>query len=107
MLLGSTSTHPPKSVIATLAPSHVKLACPFQRPAQHFSGEIHTDFWGPASIATHKRRRYFITFTDDATRFPTFYLMRTKDEALAAYKSFEAWALTQGRCTAIKAAENT
>ncbi len=28
--------------------------------------------------------------------------MRTKDETLAAYKSFEAWALTQGHCTAIK-----
>ena len=53
-------------------------------------------------MATRKGRRYFVTFTDDATRFTTFYLMRTKDEALAAYKSFEDWALTQGHCMAIK-----
>jgi len=33
-------------------------------------------------MATRKGRRYFVTFTDDATRFTTFYLMRTKDEAL-------------------------
>jgi len=28
--------------------------------------------------------------------------MRTKDEALAAYMSFEAWSLTQGHCSVIK-----
>src|SRR5712691_8687080 len=32
-LLGSTSTRPPKSAIATLASLHVQLTCPFQRPA--------------------------------------------------------------------------
>ena len=69
-------------------------------PAQTVGDEIHTDIWGPASTATRKGRRYFVTFTDDATRFTTFYL---KDEALAAYKSFEAWSLTQGHCSAIKA----
>src|SRR6266581_3131789 len=53
-------------------------------------------------MATRKGRQYFITFTDDATHFTTFYLMRTKDEALAAYKLFEDWALTQGHCMAIK-----
>jgi len=59
-------------------------------PAQHFGDEIHTDVWGPASIATRQGRRYFATFKDDATRFSVAYLMRTKDEALAVYKSFEA-----------------
>jgi len=39
---------------------------------------------------------------DNATCFTTFDLMRTKDEVLAAYKSFEDWALTQGHCMAIK-----
>ena len=71
-------------------------------PAQSFGDEIHTDVWGPASISTRQGRRYFVTFTDDATRFTITYLMRTKDQALAAYKSFEAWALTQGHCRAIK-----
>ena len=53
-------------------------------------------------MAMRKGCRYFVTFTDDTTHFTTFYLMRTKDEVLAAYKSFEDWALTQGHCMAIK-----
>jgi transposase InsO family protein len=39
---------------------------------------------------------------DDATRYTIMYLLCTKDEALEAYKSFEAWAIIQGHCTAIK-----
>jgi hypothetical protein len=71
-------------------------------PAQRFGDEIHTDVWGPASISTHQGRQYFVTFTDDAMHFTITYLMRTKDQALEAYKSFEAWALTQGHYRAIK-----
>ena len=71
-------------------------------PAQDFGDEIHTDVWGPATIATRQSRRYFITFTDDATRYTTTFLLRTKDEALDAYKMYEAWAVTQHHCQAIK-----
>jgi transposase InsO family protein len=71
-------------------------------PAQHFGDEIHTDVWGPSPIATCQGRKYFATFTDDATRYTVTYLLRTKVEALEAYKSFEAWAITQGHCTVIK-----
>ena len=72
------------------------------KPADHFGDEIHTDVWGPVAIATHQGQKYFVTFTDDATRFTIIYLLRTKDEVLEAYKSFEAWALTQQHCKAIK-----
>ena len=71
-------------------------------PAQNFGDEIHTDVWGPAPIATRQGRKYFITFTDDATRYTVTYLLRTKDEALDTYKSFEAWANTQQHCDRIK-----
>jgi transposase InsO family protein len=71
-------------------------------PAQHFGDEIHTDVWGPSPITTRQGHKYFATFTDDMTRYTVTYLLRTKDEALEAYKSFEAWAITQGHCTAIK-----
>jgi len=70
--------------------------------SKSFGDHIHTDVWGPASISTCKGRRYFITFTDDATRFTITYLMHTKDKALEAYKLFETWAITQGHCKAIK-----
>src|SRR5258708_37735389 len=42
------------------------------------------------------------TFTDDAMRYTVTFLMCTKDEALGAYKSYEAWATTQQHCRAIK-----
>jgi transposase InsO family protein len=71
-------------------------------PAQNFGDEIHTDVWGPSTIQTRQGRKYFITFTDDATRYTVTYLLRTKDEALEAYKSFEAWANTQQHCNGIK-----
>ena len=82
-----------------------RLAIPkpqISHPAQHFGDVIHTDVWGPASTSTCQGHRYFVTFTDDSTCFTVIYLLKTKDEVLAAYKSFEAWALTQQHCKAIK-----
>jgi hypothetical protein len=58
--------------------------------------------WGPSSIATKRGCRYFVTFTDDATRYTVTYLMHTKAEAFGSYKAFEAWALAQQLCAAIK-----
>ena len=72
-------------------------------PAKNFGDEVHTDVWGPSRTPTRQGRHYFVTFTDDATRYTICFLLRTKDEALEAYKSFEAWALTQEHCKGIKA----
>ena len=58
--------------------------------------------WGPSNTPTRQGHKYFITFTDDATRYTVMFLMWTKDEALEAYKSYEAWALAQQHCKAIK-----
>ena len=33
--------------------------------------------------------------TDDKTRLTHLYLLRTKDEAFAVYKEYEAWVATQ------------
>ena len=71
-------------------------------PAQNFGDIIHTDVWGPAPVATRARKQYFVTFTDDTTRYTVIYLMRTKDEVLKTYKSFESWATTQQHCNQIK-----
>ena len=68
----------------------------------HFGEEIHTDIWGPSPVTSRRGCRYFITFTDDATRYTVTYLLHTKAEALGAYKSFEVWALVQQHCMAIK-----
>jgi len=71
-------------------------------PAQSFGDEVHTDVWGPASTSTVKGRRYFITFTDDVTCYTVVYLLKTKDQVLKSYKSYEAWAIAQQHCTSIK-----
>ena len=71
-------------------------------PSANFGDEIHTDVWGPSHTPTRQGRHYFITFTDDATRYTVCFLLRTKSEAFEAYKSFEAWALTQDHCKGIK-----
>ncbi len=71
-------------------------------PAQNFGDEVHTDVWGPSNTTMWQGRKYFITFTDDVTRYTVMFLMWTKDEALEAYKSYEAWALAQQHCKAIK-----
>ena len=71
-------------------------------PAENFGDEIHSNVWGPSRTATRQGRHYFITFTDDATRYTVCFLLRTKDGAFEAYKLFEAWALTQDHCKGIK-----
>ena len=70
--------------------------------AQYFSEEVHTDVWGPSPVTSKCGCKYFITFTDNATRYSVTYLLHTKAEAFSAYKAFEAWALTQQHCAANK-----
>ena len=64
-------------------------------PAQSFGDEVHTDVWGPSPTHSLGGRRYYVTFTDDHTRFTRLEILRTKDEAFKSYKSFTAWAQTQ------------
>lgn len=51
---------------------------------------IHTDVWGPAQTETIGKRRYYTSFTDNATRWTELYLLRQKSETFTAYKCFEA-----------------
>jgi transposase InsO family protein len=62
---------------------------------QSFGDEVHTDVWGPSSTHSLGGRRYYVSFTDDATRYTRLQVLKTKDEAFEAYKSFAAWAQTQ------------
>ena len=63
--------------------------------AEAFGDEIHSDLWGPSRTATIGGRKYYVTFTDDFSRYTRLELLRTKDETLDAYKTFAAWAQTQ------------
>jgi hypothetical protein len=57
--------------------------------------EIHSDLWGPAPVETLGKKRYYISFTDDHTRYTNVYFLHTKDEAFKFYRFYEAWLSTQ------------
>ena len=63
--------------------------------ADSFGAEVHTDVWGPSPLKSLGGRKYYITFTDDYSRYTRLDVLRTKDEAFGAYKAFAAWAKTQ------------
>ena len=63
--------------------------------AERVGDEVHSDLWGPAPVETINRKEYYITFTDDHSRFTHLYLLRTKDQTFDAYISYEAWLNTQ------------
>ncbi|KAJ6086182.1 hypothetical protein N7486_010463 [Penicillium sp. IBT 16267x] len=73
-------------------------ALPFGRNKRVKSapGEVlHIDVWGPISIRSIRHQRYFLTITDDASRFTWLYLMTSRDEVLECYKQVEAFLHTQ------------
>ena len=60
--------------------------------ATKFGDEIHSDVWGPSPIQTPGHKSYYVSFTDDYTRWTYIQLLATKDGVFQAYKQFEAWA---------------
>lgn len=62
---------------------------------KEFGEEIHSDLWGPASTATFGGRRYYVSFTDDWSRWTTVCLLWQKSKAFSAYKDFVTWLHTQ------------
>ena len=52
-------------------------------------GLIHTDVCGPMSTPARSGYRYFITFTDDYSRYGYVYLMSHKSESFDKFKEFQ------------------
>ena len=50
---------------------------------------IHTDVCGPMSTTARGGYHYFITFTDDFSRYYYVYLMRHKSETFEKFKEFQ------------------
>ncbi|KAG9127787.1 hypothetical protein FRC07_009375 [Ceratobasidium sp. 392] len=50
-----------------------------------------SDVWGPAPVAAIGGYKYYVSFTDVATRFTTLYFMRDKTEVPDRYKDYEAF----------------
>ncbi|KAI3710140.1 hypothetical protein L2E82_39914 [Cichorium intybus] len=58
--------------------------------AKDLLGIIHTDVCGPFKPMTRYGERYFITFTDDFSRFGYVYLIKHKHEAFEMFKTFQS-----------------
>jgi hypothetical protein len=57
--------------------------------ASDLLGTIHTDVCGPMSVATCNGYRYFVTFTDDLSRYGYIYLINHKSETFEKFKEFQ------------------
>ena len=51
---------------------------------------IHTDVCGPMSVDAHGGYLYFLTFTDDLSRYGYVYLMKHKSETFEKFKQFQS-----------------
>jgi transposase InsO family protein len=56
---------------------------------------VWSDVWGPPDVEAKGGYKYYVSFTDDYTRYSRIYLMRQKSEVLNHYRSFAAWVRTQ------------
>ena len=51
---------------------------------------IHTDVCGPMSVEARGGYHYFLTFTDDLSRYGYIYLMKHKFETFEKFKEFQS-----------------
>ncbi|KAA0060254.1 gag/pol protein [Cucumis melo var. makuwa] len=51
---------------------------------------VHSDLCGPMNVKARGEFEYFITFTDDYSRYGYVYLMQHKSEALEKFKEYKA-----------------
>ena len=49
-------------------------------------GLVHTDVYGSMSTSAKRGHQYFITFTDDLSRYGYIYLMKNKSESFEIFK---------------------
>ena len=50
----------------------------------------HTDVCGPMNVEARGEYRYFLTFTDDLSRYGYIYLMKHKSETFEKFKEFQS-----------------
>ena len=51
---------------------------------------IHTDVCDPMSVKARGVYRYFLTFTDDLSRYGYIYFMKHKSEIVEKFKEFQS-----------------
>ena len=90
----------------------MKMMCaplPKEKTRRHvdkFSSVVHTDMWGPSLVKSLGGKLYYISFTNDKTRYTRLALLSQKNGAFSAYQDFEAWAHTQQNAKILKLRSN-
>ncbi|KAG5528833.1 hypothetical protein RHGRI_029481 [Rhododendron griersonianum] len=60
---------------------------------------VHTDLWGPSSIATKGGSVYYVSFVDDYSRYTWVYLLTHKSDFYQVYRTFHMMIQTQFSAT--------
>lgn len=58
--------------------------------ADRVLGRIHSDLHGPLPVEGRGGFRYWVTFTDDKSRYVSVYFLRKKSETLQAFKEYKS-----------------
>ena len=56
---------------------------------------VHTDLWGPSSVASLGGSRYYITFIDDLSRKVWVYFLKNKSNAFETFKKWKVMVETE------------
>uniref|UniRef100_A0A7N2LG47 Integrase catalytic domain-containing protein n=1 Tax=Quercus lobata TaxID=97700 RepID=A0A7N2LG47_QUELO len=56
---------------------------------------VHTDLWGPSSVASLGGSRYYITFIDDSSRKVWVYFLKNKSDVFETFKKWKAMVETE------------
>ena len=62
---------------------------------------LHTDLWGPSSVASLGGSRYYITFIDDSSRKVWVYFLKNKSDVFETFKKWKAMVETE-TCLKVK-----
>ena len=56
---------------------------------------VHTNLWGPSSVASLRGSRYYITFIDDSSRKVWVYFLKNKSDIFETFKKWKAMVETK------------
>jgi hypothetical protein len=60
-----------------------------------FGEEVYLDVWGLSPVTSLGGKKYYVSFTDDYSRFTWIQTLKKKSEVLNTYQYFVTWAKTQ------------
>ena len=70
--------------------------------SQALGDKIHSDMWGPVTPQSYNGKLYYMSFTNEYTRWTMIYCISWTLEVLSKYKEYKAWMRTQyGKCIKI------